>query len=146
MKATLKQQILLGTSIFLIFTAIGFSFGQQTRWFWQSAPYMAIVFTGLGFVFIRLWFVFELQKQREMILNTLKEQEKTQQQKIEALLSVREKEVTKLIIEGKTNQQIADELFIAISTVKTHINNIYKILEVKNRREAIAKVKKSLKH
>ncbi|OJJ14186.1 hypothetical protein BKI52_43735 [marine bacterium AO1-C] len=144
MKAPLKQQILLGVSIFLVFTSIGFSFGQKTRWFWQSAPYIAIFLTGLGFVSIRLWFVFELQKQREAILNTLK-QEEAQQQKIFELLSVREREVIQLITEGKTNQQIADELFIAISTVKTHINNIYKILEVKNRREAINKVKKELR-
>ena len=140
MKASLKQQILLGLSIFLAFTSIGFSFGSKTQWVWQSAPYVAIILTGLGFVFIRLWLVFELQKQREVILKALKQQEETQQQKLFELLSMREREVIQLVAQGKTNQQIADELFIALSTVKTHINNIYKILEVKNRREAINKV------
>lgn len=36
-------------------------------------------------------------------------------------LTEREMEVLKLIAEGKTNQEIADELFIALKTVKTHV-------------------------
>ena len=41
-------------------------------------------------------------------------------------LSHREEEVLKLILEGKKNSEIAKMLFISISTVKTHVNNIYK--------------------
>lgn len=51
------------------------------------------------------------------------------------LLSEREKEVIKLICLGKKNQDIADELFVDISTIKTHINRIYKKTGLKNRRE-----------
>ena len=50
-------------------------------------------------------------------------------------LSEREKEVFELILIGKKNQEIANELFVDISTVKTHINNIYKKTGVKNRKE-----------
>ncbi|GAB4110917.1 MAG: hypothetical protein OHK0057_02610 [Thermoflexibacter sp.] len=56
------------------------------------------------------------------------------------MLSPREIEVLTLIKEGLSNKEIAEKLFISLSTVKTHINNIYKILEVKNRREAIEKM------
>ena len=52
-------------------------------------------------------------------------------------LSDREIEVLGLIISGHTNQQIADRLFVALSTIKTHINHIYGKLEVTNRAQAI---------
>ena len=52
-------------------------------------------------------------------------------------LSKREQEILALILEGKSNQDIADELFISISTIKTHIYNIYRKLGVKNRLQVI---------
>ncbi|NAS11852.1 hypothetical protein GTQ38_07565 [Flavobacteriaceae bacterium R33] len=50
-------------------------------------------------------------------------------------LSDREREVIELICSGKKNQEIADELFVDISTVKSHINRIYKKTGLKNRKE-----------
>jgi LuxR family maltose regulon positive regulatory protein len=52
-------------------------------------------------------------------------------------LSERELEVLALLAAGKSNRQIASELFVALSTVKTHINNIYGKLEVSNRTQAV---------
>ena len=52
-------------------------------------------------------------------------------------LSERELEVLNLMANGRTNQAIADELFIALSTVKKHINNTYGKLNVPNRTQAI---------
>ena len=52
-------------------------------------------------------------------------------------LTSREKEITTLIYNGKNNKDIAQELFISESTVKTHIHNVFKKLEVKNRVEII---------
>lgn len=48
-------------------------------------------------------------------------------------ISKREKQIIEEICKGKTNQQIADELFITLQTVKDHIHNIFKKVEVKNR-------------
>lgn len=45
----------------------------------------------------------------------------------------RETEITDLILMGRTNQEISDELFISIGTVKHHIYNIYTKLEVERR-------------
>ena len=45
-------------------------------------------------------------------------------------LSLREKEVLRLIVEGKTNRKIAENLFISISTVKSHRHSIMKKLGV----------------
>lgn len=51
-------------------------------------------------------------------------------------LTPREKEVLKCIAQGKRNKDIARELFVSLETVKSHIRNIYKKLDVKNRIEA----------
>jgi LuxR family maltose regulon positive regulatory protein len=53
-------------------------------------------------------------------------------------LSERELEVLRLVAAGHTNREIADRLFIALSTVKSHTNAIYGKLGVKNRTRAIA--------
>ncbi len=50
-------------------------------------------------------------------------------------ISEREKEVVKLIIQGKSNIQIADLLFISEGTVKRHIHNIYEKTKAKTRME-----------
>jgi DNA-binding CsgD family transcriptional regulator len=56
-------------------------------------------------------------------------------------LSKRELEVLQLIASGRTNEEIAAELFIALSTVKTHVINIYGKLNVKRRTQAIARAR-----
>jgi DNA-binding NarL/FixJ family response regulator len=55
-------------------------------------------------------------------------------------LTERQREVYDLIILGKTNKEIMTELFIEQSTLKSHINQIYKKLKIKNRRELKSKV------
>lgn len=47
-------------------------------------------------------------------------------------LTSREKEVVKLIIEGKKSTEIADELFISVKTVNKHRSNILEKLDLKN--------------
>jgi len=56
-----------------------------------------------------------------------------------ALLSAKEWQILKLVAEGKTNKEIAAAQFVEVSTVKTHLNNIYGKLSVSNRKEARAK-------
>jgi two-component system, NarL family, response regulator LiaR len=51
-------------------------------------------------------------------------------------LTERETEVLKLIARGKANKQVARELFVAVSTVKTHVNNLYRKLDVSSRTQA----------
>lgn len=57
-------------------------------------------------------------------------------------LSNQEIKVKKYIIDGKSNKEIAEELFISLNTVKTHITNIYSKLNVSNRKELINKFEK----
>jgi LuxR family maltose regulon positive regulatory protein len=56
-------------------------------------------------------------------------------------LSPRESEVLELIAEGLTNQEIAAQLYIGLSTVKKHVNHIYGKLDVRNRTSAIARAR-----
>lgn len=51
-------------------------------------------------------------------------------------LTDREMEILLLIAEGKTNQEIADDLFIALKTVKVHVSNILGKLQVQDRTQA----------
>ncbi|AKS13979.1 response regulator transcription factor [Corynebacterium pseudotuberculosis] len=53
-------------------------------------------------------------------------------------LTCRELEVARLIAYGRTNQEIATELFISLSTVKTHVARIQERLDVRNRVEIAA--------
>jgi DNA-binding NarL/FixJ family response regulator len=53
------------------------------------------------------------------------------------LLSNREREILKLIAEGKTNKEISSLLFISVETVKTHRASIMKKLDIKNIAEAV---------
>ncbi|MBR5525228.1 MAG: response regulator transcription factor [Brochothrix sp.] len=52
-------------------------------------------------------------------------------------LTKREKEILLLITKGKSNQEIADELFITLKTVKTHVSNILSKLNVQDRTQAV---------
>ena len=56
-------------------------------------------------------------------------------------LSERELEVLAMLAAGKSNRQIASELFIALSTVKTHIKNIYGKLGVHSRMQAVSRAR-----
>lgn len=59
-------------------------------------------------------------------------------------ISGREKDVILLIIQGKTNKEMGNELFISDATIKTHIANIYRKLEVKNRVQLVNLIKETL--
>jgi LuxR family transcriptional regulator, maltose regulon positive regulatory protein len=57
------------------------------------------------------------------------------------LLSEREMDVLRCIAAGKSNQEIAREFVVAISTIKTHVNNIFVKLGVHSRTQAVARAK-----
>ena len=58
------------------------------------------------------------------------------------MLSEREEEVSRLLIKGETNVEIGEKLFISVNTVKSHIKNIYKKLNVSNRIQLIHLINK----
>jgi len=54
-------------------------------------------------------------------------------------LSKKERAVVKLLLEGSSNKEIAQALFIETSTVKTHVSNIFKKLKISSRQELLKK-------
>ncbi len=57
-----------------------------------------------------------------------------------SLLSIRERQVFDEILKNKSLKEIAETLFIEVSTVKSHANKIYKLFAVKNKRELLSKL------
>jgi DNA-binding CsgD family transcriptional regulator len=60
------------------------------------------------------------------------------------LFSERENQVVKLLLQGKSNKQIALALGVSQSTVEYHLKNVYKKLEVNSRTEAVLRLGKSI--
>ncbi len=56
-------------------------------------------------------------------------------------LTVREREVVRLIAQGHNNTEISAELFVSDATVKTHINHIFSKLGVRDRSQVIVKAR-----
>ena len=56
-------------------------------------------------------------------------------------LSPRELEVLHLMAQGRSNQEISERLFLALSTVKGHNRNIFGKLQVQRRTEAVARAR-----
>ncbi len=85
-------------------------------WIWILS--LILVFS----LFINIFLLFKQKKLKRQQQNTELQQ-----------LTQQEQKVVSLITQNKTNKEIAAELFISVSTVKTHINNLYKKLNVSTR-------------
>jgi DNA-binding CsgD family transcriptional regulator len=57
------------------------------------------------------------------------------------LLTRREKEIMAMASKGLTRKEIASKLFISTETVKKHFQNAYKKLKVKNKMQAVNRLK-----
>ncbi len=61
---------------------------------------------------------------------------------LEDPLSEREREVLNLLASGKTNSEVAGDLFVSVGTVKSHTGNIYRKLGARNRAQALTRARK----
>ena len=85
--------------------------------------YVLYILLGLS-VLANFWFILSRRKERNNKTSKLKEQ-----------LTKQEEKILSLLLDDKTNKEIADVLFVSVSTVKTHINNLYKKLKVQSRED-----------
>ncbi len=100
---------------------------------------VALLFSGLG-----IWIGINLLKPRATPQETPAPQSFTPvpENLLRDLgISPREHQVLQLMAAGHSNQEIADQLFISLNTVKTHISNLYLKLDVQRRTQAIQKAK-----
>lgn len=102
---------------------------------------MAVFFTVLG-----VWVAIRLVKPGIRVVVIEKEvPEKFQvnEMELEKLgLNRRELEVLQLLATGYSNADIAKDLYLSVSTIKTHVSNLFVKMEVKSRTQAIAKAKR----
>lgn len=104
---------------------------------------VSVFFTALG-----IWIAQQLNKPKVEYKIVEKEvlvyaTDTIDQQALEKLnLSSREYEMLQLIAKGMSNGEISEHIFLSISTVKTHISNLFLKLEVKSRTQAIEKAKR----
>ena len=59
-------------------------------------------------------------------------------------LTERENDVMKYVAKGYDNKQICDKLFIAESTLRTHLKSVYKKLSVSNKKQSITRLRATL--
>lgn len=57
-------------------------------------------------------------------------------------LNSREYEILQLLAKGYSNKDISENLFLSISTIKTHVSNLYVKMNIKSRTQAIEKAKR----
>jgi DNA-binding NarL/FixJ family response regulator len=57
----------------------------------------------------------------------------------DAALTARERDVLACLAQGRTNRQIATELFVGVETVKSHLSRLYTKLEARDRHDAVAR-------
>lgn len=106
---------------------------------------IAVFFTVLG-----IWIATQLTKpkverviEEKEVFVPLSEDYPINQAALEALhLTNREYEILQLISKGHSNAEIADALFLSLSTIKTHLSNLYVKMDVKRRTQAIEKAKR----
>ena len=107
--------------------------------------FIAIIFTALG-----IWLALKLSKPKietvvieKQLYVSINENFVLNESLITQLeLSKRELEILGLLSKGLSNQEIASKLFISLSTVKTHNQNLFEKLEVERRTQAVEKAKR----
>lgn len=133
------QRHLLGVAIFLVLSAVSITIidGKITLNLGNYPRIMIlIVLLSIGLVCILIQIKNKQLKDLsdEIKLVVTKEEAQDFGSLVKTLTS-RQKTVYELILEGKSNKEIMEELYIEQSTLKSHINQIYKKLNIKSRQE-----------
>lgn len=134
-----RQKLLEALAILLVLSAVAFRFDHgSSSWIWSGYPLIAVVLVLVVISIAMLWIRIEKQKM-DTILFTLKANIPAASDDREfklTELSAKQREVFNLIVQGKSNKEIIAEMVIELSTLKSHINQIYKKLGITSRREA----------
>ena len=96
-----------------------FSISQQDVAF----PWLYILLTAFGISFLL---------NVALLINRYKSKEK-QKASLREKLTQQEKKILELLLTDASNKDIAEQLFVSLSTVKTHVNNIYKKYDIQSR-------------
>src|SRR5437868_4307547 len=143
-KATIVYSISLAFLLFLLkWLELRFIIFEHS--FEIYIGFIAVIFTALG-----IWLALKLSKPKIETVVIEKEVYVTRNENFvldtllvcQLELSKRELEILNLLAQGHSNQEIAAKLFVSLSTVKTHIQNLFEKLDVKRRIQAVEKAKR----
>ncbi|MHA4895400.1 response regulator transcription factor [Pedobacter sp. PWIIR3] len=100
---------------------------------------IAVFFTALG-----IWVASQIIKPKvQTVVVEKPAQTEINQRELDKLkLSSREYEVLQLLAKGYSNADIAEQLFLSVSTVKTHVSNLFSKMNVKSRTQTIEMAKR----
>lgn len=100
---------------------------------------VALFFTLLG-----IWVAGQLMKPKvQMVIKEVAGPFAVNEAELKKLsLSTREYEVLQLLARGFSNAGMAESLFLSLSTIKTHVSNLYLKMDVKSRTQALEKAKR----
>ncbi|MBK7476481.1 MAG: helix-turn-helix transcriptional regulator [Haliscomenobacter sp.] len=125
-------------AIFLLCLTISFRFTNfKTEWLWSDKTYIAVILVLMLISIALIWIKIEKVKTDNLIklIKTEIIANRTNTENQLDKLSAKQKQVFDLIVTGKSNKEIMDELCIELSTLKTHTNKIYKILGITSRQQ-----------
>lgn len=147
-KATIIYSISLASLLFLL-KWLELRFILFDHSFEIYIGFIAVIFTGSG-----IWLALKLSKpkiktvviEKEVFVGNGPDSNRNFIQNTSIIsqlaISKRELEILNLLAAGNSNQEIASKLFVSISTVKTHNQNLFDKLEVKRRTQAVEKAKR----
>ncbi len=88
-----------------------------------------------------MWFS---RKFSQQYITYLRQNSKPINKNVSTILTRRERQIITFLSMGASNQQIAEQLFVSENTVKTHLHNIFKKIDVKNRVQALIWAKENI--
>lgn len=143
-KATIIYSISLAFLLFLL-KWIELRFIIFNHSFEIYVGFIAVIFTALG-----IWLALKLSKPKIETVVVEKEVYVTRTENFilntslisQLELSKRELEILNLMAQGYSNMEIAAKIFVSVSTVKTHNQNLFVKLDVKRRTQAVEKAKR----
>ncbi|MGN6180016.1 MAG: LuxR C-terminal-related transcriptional regulator [Mucilaginibacter sp.] len=107
------------------------------------AGLIAVIFTLLG-----VWVAMKVSKpktvliEKEILIKADAEFKINEKVVSELGLSKRELEILELTAKGLSNKEIADQLFLSLNTIKTHLSNMFLKLDVQRRTQALEKARR----
>jgi DNA-binding CsgD family transcriptional regulator len=138
------QKFLIPSFTLLFLGAVYILFGEVAdKLEWNETVYVLVLIIAASFGISFAWARIEYSKVR-MLMDKLKSEEKNKETSLQKRLkhlSFKERDVLHYILAGKSNKEICATLFIEHSTLKSHINHIYKKLEVNSRKEIVLVLK-----
>lgn len=131
------KKTILAFGLLIAALLILFRLGQYNTFEGNLSTEILVSVIAIVFFFVGLYF-----RKKNLVNQQVADSHIVDHKKLKELnISPREHEVLIELVNGLSNKEIADKLFVSESTVKTHISNIYAKLEVSRRSQAILRSK-----